>query len=133
MVIVIVLALRRRLEGLRAEVSAMAGAAGDGRAGVVDLRYILRVDHLHHAHHLARRGLLGFRVVGEVEPRLSIGGQVFGVGSVARAALGAQFGLPFFHDVVYLLAGQVLGQHLQVGGRRMRSVRRRCVWRRLLR
>ena len=87
--IVIVLALGWRFEGLWPEVSAMASAAGDGRAGVVDLGDVLRVDHLHHAHHLARGGLLGLRVVGKVQPRLPVRRQVLGVGGVTGAALGA--------------------------------------------
>jgi hypothetical protein len=98
--------------------AAMAGAAGDRRAGVVDFGNIVAVDVLHHLEHLARGLLVFLRVIGEVETWLAVGADVLGVGGMTGFAAGTQLAFPFFHDFVNLLPGQVAWQDFQVGGGR---------------
>ena len=103
--------------------SAMAGSAADRQAGVIDFADVLRIDLFDHADHGARRGLLRLGIVGEVQRRASVRHLAGGIGGVACAALGAQFGLPLVHDLVHLFAGERFGQNLEIGRRRSRRMR----------
>ena len=71
-----------------------------------------------HPVHQPRRVLLWLRVVGIIQPRLSVRPDVLGIGSVTGAALGAQRGLPLMHQFVNLLSRHGLRKHLQVSRRR---------------
>jgi hypothetical protein len=119
-------------ERLGTEMAAMAGAAGDGHVRVGDLGDVILVDIFGHLEHQARGGLFFLGVVSEVEAWTAVGAEIFRVSGMAGAAMHAEFTLPAFHDVVDLLAGEVFGQHLQVGGRGVVVLLRRraaCRWR----
>jgi hypothetical protein len=105
-----------RLEGLGAEVAAVAGAAGDRFAGVFNLADVLAVDLLGHLVHEACGGLFWLGVVGVVEARAAIGADVLGIGGVAGGAVCAEVGFPLVHELVDLLAGHGFGQDLEIGG-----------------
>jgi len=112
--------VRRGYEGFRPKMAAMAGAAGDRRAGVVDLADVVPVDILGHGEHQAGGCLLRLRVVGVFQARAAIGAEVVRVRRMAGAAMCAQRGLPLLHDLVNLFAAQGFGQNFEVGGRGMR-------------
>ena len=97
--------------------AAMAGSAGDRLCRPFDLHDVVLVDALGHGVHEAGRVLLRLGVVGEVEARAAVGANVVRVCGVAGVAVDAERALPYLHDVAHLLAGQVLGQHFEVGGR----------------
>lgn len=126
---VLMLMLGRRNEGLRVEMPAMAGSTGDllGCLGVVvlalHLRGVVLVDLHGHFEHEARGLFFGLGVVGKIQRRTSIGHLAGGIHCVAGVALHTELAFPLMHDVVYLVAGEGLGQHLKVlrrGSRRMR-------------
>jgi len=100
----------------------MAGAAGNGLAGAVDVGDVPAVDFLGHGEHEARGCLFRLGVVGIVEAGAAVGANVRGVGGMAGAALSTEIGLPFFHQLVDLLAGHILGKHFEVCGRGVRVV-----------
>ena len=58
----------------------------------------------------------------EVEQRVAVGADLVRVIGVAEIAVGAQRGGPLLHNFVDLLSGRILGQHLQVGRRRVMFV-----------
>ena len=60
--------------------------------------------------------LLILGVEGKVELRAAVGSLLVGVGGVAVVAMHAQIAGPSVHDVADLFAGQILGQHFQIGG-----------------
>ena len=64
-------------EGLGAEVSAMAGAAGDRRAGAVDFGDGVGVDVFDHLVHFASGLLFVLGVVGEVDLRPAVRAELF--------------------------------------------------------
>ena len=115
--------LRAGDERFRIQMAAMAGAAGQRRGGrlhLVHIRNLLDVVRLHvlgHGVHDPGHLLFGLGVVFKLEARAAVGPGVVGVGRVAGVAVHAQRAGPAFHDLVNLLPGQILGQHLQVGGR----------------
>ena len=111
-------------------VAAMAGSAGDFVIGVILMPLgvfaSLIVIHLDHAdvvvvdlpgHGEHQPGGILFRlgIIREIEPWPAVGADVFGIGGVAGVAMHAELALPPFHDVAYLLAGQIFRQHLQIG------------------
>ena len=104
-------------ELLGGKMAAMAGAAGDGLAGVGDHADVVGVDLLGHFVHEASGLLLFLGVVGEVEHGATVGADLGFVDGVAGAAAAAELALPLLHDGVDLLAGEVFGQDLEVGGR----------------
>lgn len=114
---VVVIVIRRRNEGLGREVASMTSGATDWRASVLKLADVIRVDTVDHLDHQAGGGFFGLRVIGEVEHGASVGTLFDRVGGVAGGALSAQSGFPLVHDLVHLLAGECLGQNLEVGGR----------------
>jgi hypothetical protein len=104
-------------------VAAVAGAATD----FVFSRWVLEfgeevlIDLLVHAHHDACAILFGIGVGGEVE--VAGGGARRGVFDVAILALDAEFAFELVHDIDHLVAGEVLGKHLEVDGLGTRTVR----------
>ena len=115
---------RRGYEGFRAEVAAMAGAAGDRRAGAVDLGNGVDVDRLCHGVHQPRGGFFRLAVVGVVQLGLAVGSDAGGVGRVATAAARAQCVGPLIHQLINLIAGHVFWQKFQIGGRGVVLARR---------
>jgi len=111
-----IMLIRRKNKHLRIHMATMAGAAGHLVFDVWNLRDVILVDVLRHGIHQPRGRLLSLRVVGKVQPRSAIGPNIIGVCRVAGAALHPQRALPGFHQLVNLLPGQRLRQHLQVGG-----------------
>jgi len=130
MIVVMIVIFDGRFEGLRFDMTAMAGTAGDRRAGAVHLADVLGVDLLGHLVHEASGGFLRLGVVGVVEARTSVGANVLGVGGMAGRAASAKVRLPLMHDLVNLVAREVLGQDLEIGGRGIRGM---DVWRGRLR
>jgi len=121
----------RNDEWLRPQMAAMTGAAGYGRLGVGHLGHVVDIDVLGHFVHQASGRLFFLGVIGKVEPRTSVRADVLRVGRVAGAAMRAEGTFPLLHDLVHLLAGQILGQHFEIGGcgigaRRARSARAGC-------
>jgi len=110
--------IRRRHKGRRVGLAAVAGAAGDGQAGVLDHADVVVVDVLNHFEHEARGALFRLGVIGKVEAWMAVKGGSLGIDGVAMAAFGAERLCPVMHDVVDLLAGEGLGQHLEIFGRR---------------
>ena len=106
--------------GFWMHVAAVAGSAVQWSGGLLHLvhvRNFLDVVLLYvlgHGVHDAGHVLLGLRVVIEFQPRAAIWTEIVGIGSVAVIAMRAKSTGPSFHDVVNLVAGQVLGKYLQV-------------------
>ena len=113
---VVVIVVRRGHEGRRVSLAAMACGAGDGHAGVGHLADVLSVDLSDHLVHESRGVLFRLGVAGEVEPGMAVPGGSFGVDRVAMLAADSESLSPVVHDVVDLLEGEVLGQHLKVFG-----------------
>ncbi len=118
----IVIMIFGRFEGLRAEMAAMAGAAGDRIARVVHLADVLGVDLLGHLVHKPSGGFLRLGVIGEVQTWASVGANVLGIGGMAGGAASAKVRFPLVHDLMNLVAGKVLGQDLEIGGRWIRGM-----------
>ena len=85
MVIVVMMIVVIRLGNklLRRHFAAMAGAALHRYARVLHHADVILVDVLGHLHHQPGGGLFLLRVIGEIEPRLSIGPDFGGVGGMA--------------------------------------------------
>lgn len=114
--IMIVVALLRS-EDWRIKMPAMARSARYWNARVLQLANVVRVDVSHHFVHEPRRGLLRLRVVGIIQPRLSVRPDVLGIGGVAGAAFGAESSRPAVHHFVHLLSRHRLRKHFEVGRR----------------
>ncbi len=98
---------------------AMAGSAAHFNTGVLDLVHVIVVDVLHHRDHHPRRLLLRLRIESKIKPRMPVWSRrSIGIRRMTGAAMCAQRTRPCFHDLVNLLACQVLWQHLQVLRRR---------------
>lgn len=119
---IVVIVVRRRNKLRRIDMAAMARAAGDGCAGIVELRDVLGIDLVDHADHQPRRFLLRLGIVGKVQHGTAIGHLVGGIGGVACRAFGAEGAGPLVHDLVDLFAGEGLGQDLEICGRRGRRM-----------
>ena len=127
--------IRRSYKWLRPQVSAMARPAGHRHVRVRHLGDVLHVDVFQHLVHHTRGALLFLGVVGVVELRFAVGRFLGGIRPMAGTAAHAQASGPLVHDLADLLAGQILGQDLQVGGRgklvrwtTSRGWRRICLW-----
>ncbi len=96
--------------------AAVAGAAGDlvGGRRVLQLGDEVLVDVHAHAEHEAGAVFDGIGVGGEVE--MAGGGGWMGVPGVAVVTLDAKVAAEFAHDVDDLVAGEVLGEDLEVDG-----------------
>ncbi len=95
---------------------AMAGSAAHLDARVLDFPDVVAVDVLHHFDHQARRLLLGLDIKSKVGVRVTVrrGSRIW-IRRMARSAVCTQRTGPLLHDLVDLVARQVLWQYLQVG------------------
>ncbi len=106
-----VLVLRWRHEGLRVEMPAMTGSAGDLLGGLsvvflaLHLRGVVLVDLHGHFEHETSSLFLRLGVVGKVQRRAAVGHLPGGIDRVAGVAFNPELALPFVHDVVHLVSG----------------------------
>jgi len=107
----------------------MACTAGDRQARAVDLGDVVGIDLVGHGVHDARVFLHRLGIIRKLETRTPVRANAIKIFSVAGIATNTERICPLFHDVVHLLAGEVLGEHLQVGGRGKRAGRRRQFFR----
>lgn len=119
----VMITVRIRFKRLRPKMPAMASPASHRIPRVLNLRDVLRIDHLGHLVHLPRRRLLRLRVVCIIQSRPPIRPNILRICRMAGRTVCAQLVLPLVHNLVHLFARQVLRQNLQVRRCRSRPVR----------
>ncbi len=115
---IVVMILLGRCEDWRIEMPAMARPAAHRHTRVLDHTHVVLIDVFDHPVHQSCGVLLRLRVVGKIQPRLSVRTDVVGIGGMARAALSTKCGFPLVHQIVDLLSRHGLRKDLQVGWRR---------------